>query len=216
MILPSTATLKVYTETFSTLYSTVGLAINTEKKEEGQLATFAGFELNTQTMTIRLPQKRLTKASKLVRNAIEQNSFFLADIQRITGYLNFLTTVVPLGRTFLRHLCNMKIYFPPGGRNYKRRLSCETKKDLSWLSQILENTPERSIALRVREVVYAWSDAPSSEGLGGFFIEPAQNVPQPESAFSIPLPDYILKAREYINTHEMRAVEQVLLYWGCA
>jgi len=214
VILPPGAPVKVYTEAFSELCCAVGLAIKTTKNEEGQLASFAGFELDTQTMTIRLPAKKLTKARHLVRNAIEQNSLSLVDIQRITGYLNFLTTVVPLGRTFLRRLYNMELYFPPGGRNFKRRLSCEAKRDLSWWNQILENTPERSIAIRVREVVQAWSDAASSEGLGGFFTEPTQNAPQPQSAFSIPLPDYILKAREHINTLEMRAVEQVLLYWG--
>lgn len=214
VILPSTAILEVYTESFSELCCAVGLAIKTAKNEEGVLACFAGFELDTQTMTIRLPQKKLTKARHLVRNAIELNSLSLVDIQRITGYLNFLTTVVPLGRTFLRRLYNMEVHFPPGGKICKRRLSREAKKDLSWWRQILENTPERSIALRVREVVEAWSDAASSEGLGGFFIEPTQNTPRPHSAFSIPLPDYILKAREHINTLEMRAVEQVLLYWS--
>lgn len=214
MILPPAAPVKVYTEAFSELCCAVGLAIKTTKSEEGQLASFAGFELDTQTMTIRLPTKMVTKARHLGRNAIEQNSLSLVDIQRITGYLNFLTTVVPLGCTFLRRLYNMELYFPPGGRNFKRRLSCEAKRDLSWWNQILENTPERSIAIRVREVVQAWSDAASSEGLGGFFTEPTQNAPQPQSAFSIPVPDYILKAREHINTLEMRAVEQVLLYWG--
>ena len=107
----------------------------------------------------------------------------------------------------------MELYFPPGGKIRKRRLYREAKKDLSWWFQILENTPERSIALGVQEVVQAWSDAASSEGLGGIFIEPTQNTPLPQSAFSIPLPDYILKAREHINILEMRAIEQVLLYW---
>ena len=141
MILPPAAPVKVYTEAFSKLCCVVGLAIKTKKNVEGQVASFAGFELDTQTMTIRLPAKKLTKARHLVRNAIEQNSLSLVDIQRITGCLNFLTTLVPLGRTFLRRLYNMERYFPPEGRNFKRRLSCEAKRDLSWWNQILEKHP---------------------------------------------------------------------------
>lgn len=132
MILPPAAPVKVYTEAFSELCCAVGRAIKTRKNEEGQLASFAGFELDTQTMTIRVSAKKLTKARHLVRNAIEQNPLSLVDIQPITGYLNFLTTVVPLGRTFLRRLYNMELYFAPGGRNFKRRLSCKAKRDLSW------------------------------------------------------------------------------------
>lgn len=82
----------------------MGLAIKIAKNEEGRLATFAGFELDTQCMVIRLPQKKLTKARQIVQKAIEQNSLSLLDIQRITRYLNFLTTVIPLGRTFLQRL----------------------------------------------------------------------------------------------------------------
>jgi len=109
VILPPAAPVKVYTEAVSELRCAVGLAIKTTKNEEGQLASFAGFELDTQTMTIWLPTKKLTKARHLVQNAIEQNSLSLVDIQRIMGYLNFLTTVVPLGHTLLRRLYTIEL-----------------------------------------------------------------------------------------------------------
>ena len=41
----------------------------------------------------------------------------LIELQQITGYLNFISTVVPLGRTFLRRLYNMQLYFPLGNRH---------------------------------------------------------------------------------------------------
>ena len=214
IILPPVGNLEKYSEIFAQLCSQVGLTIKTAKNEEGQLANFAGFELDTHSMVIRLPQKKLTKARHLVQNAIEQKSLSLLDIQHITGYLNFLSTVIPLGRTFLRRLYNMELHFPPGARSSKRRLSREAGKDLSWWHQVLRNTPERSIALQKREVVQAWSDAASTEGLGAFFLESTQTTPQPDAAFSIAFPKYIIEAKEHINTLEMRAVEQVLLYWG--
>ena len=38
--------------------------------------------------------------------------------------------------------------------------------------------------------------------------------PHKGSAFSIALPRFLLRLNEHINTKELRAVEQALLYWG--
>jgi len=80
-----------------------------------------------------------------------------------------------------------------------------------------------------RSKVRMWSDAAGTKGLGAFYMtehdtglssqSPSMIVsqalqPRPGAAFSISLPHYISKTREHINTKEMRAVEQALLYWG--
>ena len=39
-------------------------------------------------------------------------------------------------------------------------------------------------------------------------------IPIPGNTFSVSLPRYLNKNNEHINTKEMRAVEQALLYWG--
>jgi len=214
VVIPPAGNLNQCTEILAQRCSEVGLTIKESKNEEGQLASFAGFELDTTHMVIRLPKKKLTKARKIVHHATEQNALSLLDLQCLTGYLNFLSPVIPLGRTFLRRLYNMELHFPPEGRNSKRRISGETKKDLTWWHQVLKKTPERSIAMKKRDVVLAWSDAASTHGLGAFFIDSTQDAPQPGSAFSITFPHHIAKAREHMNTEEMRAVEQVLLHWG--
>ena len=77
-----------------------------------------------------------------------------------------------------------------------------------------------------------WSDAAGTKGLGAFYIDntlnlthPYNDKPHPQSssihlgsspgsAFSITLPISVTRAREHINTKEMRAVEQALLHWG--
>ena len=59
-----------------------------------------------------------------------------------------------------------------------------------------------------------WSDAAGTKGLGAFYTSGIGQQPEPDAAFSISLPSYIARAREHINTKEMRAVEQALLYWG--
>ena len=108
----------------------------------------------------------------------------------------------------------MELYFPPGTRHGKRRLSREAHKDLAWWLDVLRIAPERSIAKRMREVVSAWSDVASTKGLGAFYISETQASPLPESAFAIALPSHLANINEHINTQEMRTVEQVLLHWG--
>lgn len=165
-------------------------------------------------MTIRLPTNKLRKAQTIVQTALQGDSLTLLDLQRITGYLNFVCTVVPLGRTFLRRLYNMELHFPPGNRHQRRRISTEARKDLVWWVEILSGNPEKSIAVRKRATISAWTDAASSQGLGAFYISETGTSVSTDSAFSIPLPTSGPVAREHINTLEMRAVEQAILYWG--
>jgi len=100
---------------------------------------------------------------------------------------------------------------------------------LRWWGKILEAAPERSITQEHRERVYLWSNAAGTKGLGAYYHDPRQfthkdptstsreqedTYPRPGSAFSIALPRYLAQANEHINTKELRAVEQALLYWG--
>ena len=48
----------------------------------------------------------------IVESALAATSLSLIDLQRITGFHNFVTVVVPVGRIFLRWLYNMKLHFP--------------------------------------------------------------------------------------------------------
>lgn len=214
LVLPPKSKLELYTTKFAQLCSEVGLSIKDSKSEEGSIATFAGIEVDTGMMVIRLPPSKLEKARTIVRTALQKNSLSLTELQRITGYLNFVSVVVPLGRTFLRRLYNMELYFPPGNVHQRQRISSDRKKDLQWWASVLSGIPQRSIATQVRETIAAWTDAASSKGLGAFYISQRQTIPQPEAAFSILLPTTRMQTREHINTLEMRAVEQAFLYWG--
>jgi len=214
IVLPPAEDMTSYTSIFSNLCEQVGLSIKTAKNEQGRIATFAGVELDTKLMVVRLPSKKLEKARAMVREVAVMTSVTLLDLQKITGYLNFVTIVVPLGRAFLRHLYNMELYFPQGSKDRRRRISSEAHKDLAWWSQILSESPERSIRTRDRNIIRTWTDAASKKGLGGYFLQEGETIPQPGAAFSIRLPRHLGRTKEHINTQEMRAVEQALLYWG--
>ena len=108
----------------------------------------------------------------------------------------------------------MQLYFPLGNRHCKRRISSEAQKDLLWWATAIAGSPKRSIAAQIRDLVSTWSDAASTKGLGAYYTTPSQPYPQIESILSIALPTSPIHQREHINTKEMRAVEQLLLYFG--
>jgi len=214
LVLPPQSQPEVYTGLFTSLCSEVGLCIKDSKREEGSRASFACIDVDTRLMVIRLPSNKFLKARTIVQTGHAKRSLSLLDLQRLTGYLNFVSIVVPRGRTCLRRLYNMEMYFPPGNRHQRRRISGEGRKDLAWLAEVLSGAPERSIATHARETIFVWTEAASSKGLGAFSTTNTRPTPQPESAFSIVLPTSQTHAREHINTLEMRAVEQAILYRG--
>ena len=108
----------------------------------------------------------------------------------------------------------MELYFPLSGRHQRRRISGAAQKDIAWWGKVLLLVPERSISNAKHERIREWSDAASTKGLRAFYLRENQLHLQPDTAFSIPLPQSLSKGQEHINTQEMRAVEQVLLHWG--
>ena len=73
---------------------------------------------------------------------------------------------------------------------------------------------KRSIAVQVRQTISVWSDSSSTKGLGIIYISHSQPRSQSYSAFAIPISSNPSLRNENINSQEMRAVEQALLYWG--
>ena len=126
----------------------------------------------------------------------------------------------------------MQLHFPTERTHFRRRILIEAHKDLRWWSRVLAHAPERSIQKQTRSTISMWSDAAGTKGLGAFYIDNNLNLthpyndkpypqsssihpgPSPGSAFSITLSTSVTRAREHINTKEMRAVEQALLHWG--
>jgi len=111
MILPPDQKLEYYSQAFTNLSTEVCLGIKISKNQEGMVEDFAGVELDTEKMTIRLPPTKLAKARTIAQSASTAPSLSLVKLQTITGYLNFVRIVLPLGRAFLRRLYNLELYF---------------------------------------------------------------------------------------------------------
>ena len=202
IILPHQCNCESYSRIFSELSTRVGLSIKESKSEQETVASFGGVEFDTEHMVIRLPIWKLNKAQNLVETAMSQNSISLLELQTLTGYLNFVSIVAPLGRTFLRRLYNMQLYFPVGKSRHRGRISGQGILDLRWWLDALERKSERSIQKPEREVISLWTDAASTRVLGGYYIDVRKtasavnntwttvhtpNKPHPGTAFSLSL-----------------------------
>ena len=124
-ILPPHGNPDAYGKRFAELCGTVGLSIKESISEEGTTVGVGGVEIDTGKIVIRVPAKKLWKAGAIIQLASNQNSLSQPELQALTGYLNFAAILTPRGRTFLRRLYNMKIYFPARGPQCRRRLSME-------------------------------------------------------------------------------------------
>jgi len=163
--------------------------------------SFAGLVLNTGNMVNRLCTKKLPKAGKVISEGCNSRSLSLLDIPRLTGYLNFVFTVLCLATTYFGRHYNMELHFPPQAVKYnKRRISGEAHKDPAWWSEALRHPPERSIATRSRELLITWSNATTTPGLGGYYLGKSQVDAEPYSAFAIPIPLSLCRGKEDINT----------------
>jgi len=125
-------------------------------------------------MGIRLPLGKLHKAQALVSPVSKQATIALLELQSLTGELNFEALVIPLGRTFLRRLYNLQIYFPAQSPPCRRGISREAQKDLRWWKGIHAGAQERSIRKELRERVYLWSNVAGSKGLGAYYVDMRQ------------------------------------------
>ena len=124
--------LSQYSSIFSRLCSELRLSLKILKNEEGNRASLEDVELDTERLVIRLAAKKLQKAKSIVDKAQNAQSASLVELQRVTGFLNFASIVIPLGRTLLRRLYNMQLYFTSEPKQIRRRLSSEAQKDLAW------------------------------------------------------------------------------------
>jgi len=78
--------LEPYSQKFSELCEVVGLVIKEAKSEQGTVASFGGVEIDTESMVLRLPIKKLGKARSMIETAIAAASLSLLELQEITGY----------------------------------------------------------------------------------------------------------------------------------
>ena len=99
------------------------------------IAVFLGILFNTLTMTLQITPDRLQEIQQLLSNWMQKNTATLKEMQSLLGKLNFAGSTIRTRHVFVSWLINNLKQFPPNGR---RKIDSETKKDIEWWMQFME------------------------------------------------------------------------------
>ena len=97
---------------------------------------FLGIELDSVSMTARLPADKRTALIELLEEWATKRTCKLKELQSLLGKLNHACTVVPHGRTFLRLLLDL-LKGHPCKQSKFIRLNKECKLDIEWWRSLL-------------------------------------------------------------------------------
>ena len=126
-----------------------------------QVITFLGIELDTLTMTARLPTDKLRKYRDIIMSFMERDKVTLRELKSITGMLQFTTAVVTSGRPFLRRMYDLSML--ASKPHHYVRLTKQVKLDLEvWLNFLNYYNGKTILSKRVvteSQTAHFYSDA---------------------------------------------------------
>ncbi|KAK6195007.1 hypothetical protein SNE40_000528 [Patella caerulea] len=123
---------------FECLCKAVGIPLAPEKTcGPSTNIQFLGITLDSDLMEARLPADKLSKCWDLLDRYSNKKKISLRDLQSMIGTLQFATSVVLPGRTFLRRLIDLTIGIRR--RFYMIRLNSGARSDIAIWKNILEN-----------------------------------------------------------------------------
>ena len=193
-----------------------------EKTEWGStLVVFLGILLNGEKLVLSIPLEKRTKALNLLNDLIGKRRITIKQLQVLTGYLNFLTKAIVLGRMFTRCIYNKYANLTNSQEwilkphhhiaiNNELRFDCEIWR--VFLSEHMEASVCRPMidvnhSTFVHQINFA-SDASANStlGFGAIFKE--------KWIFSQWEKGYIASKRPSIEYLELFALCATILTWG--
>ena len=153
------------------VFEDVGLPIAPSKLEGPTTKlTFLGIEVDTVTMTIRLPAGKLAALQEMIRSWLVRKSCTRRELESLVGSLSHACCVVRPGKTFLRRLFEL-LSIARHAHNFLR-LNATCRSDLFWwysyLGPLNHASFFRTIPSRVHRYSFA-SDASGSIGCGAIW-----------------------------------------------
>ena len=171
-----------------------------------QRITFLGFEIDTLSETIRLPDEKLQRAKSEILSLLQKNKCTLRELQSLLGLLQFTCKVIVPGRAFLGQL-----YHLTAGclRPFHRiRLSKNAKQDLEIWLQFLQSfngvTLYRDHLFLNPSIQNIFTDAAKSLGYGAVFGNQWFSIPWPSTWWT----------EQNITLLELVPIVQALEAWG--
>ena len=148
----------------------LGVPIAVHKTEGPFLRlTFLGIEIDTETGQVRLPEEKLRRLQREIREWQGRRSCTKRELLSIIGQLQHACCVVKPGRTFLRRMITLSTVVKE--MHHRIRLNCGFRSDLQWWATFLPSwngvgTMVGTVQSRVTETMT--SDASGTWGCGAF------------------------------------------------
>ena len=125
-------------ESLLALFTRLKVSVATEKVEgPSTRLTFLGIEIDTSSMSLRLPSEKLSSLKLMVADWLHKKSCRIQDLQSLVGKLQHACKVVRPGRTFLRRMFELL-----KGRPRDQQFVClgmPFRLDLRWWHMFLES-----------------------------------------------------------------------------
>ena len=128
--------------------------------------TFLGVELDSLTMSLRLPNDKLLSLKQELQSFTSRKRATRRQLQSIAGRLSWAAGVVRGGRVFLRRIFNQISMLRHN--SHRTLLTGEVCKDFLWWSKFLETFNGRSTVLEHTPIETVFTDA-CDEAAGGVF-----------------------------------------------
>ena len=120
----------------SRLFTKLGVPL-AEEKTEGPTTkiTFLGIEIDSMSMSLRLPDGKLGDLSNLIRSWMGKKKCTKRELLSLIGKLSFASKVIPSGRLFLRRLIDLSTTVEK--LSFHISMTKEVREDIKWWAEYL-------------------------------------------------------------------------------
>jgi len=174
-------------------------------KTEGpkQALVFLGVLVDTQSMTLHLPQEKVTKLLQLLTTFSQRSRASRRQLQQLVGKLSWASHVVHGGRIYLQRVLDR--LRPLQLTHHKAKLDTEFQADIQWWIQCLKIFNKKSLLPKDTSTIPIFTDA-CKDGAGML-------CPFDWAYVDWPL-DVPALSKEHINVKETMAVILAIYRWA--
>lgn len=123
---------------FESICAELGIPLATEKSVgPTTVLVFLGFEIDTVTLSIRIPENKVNELLILLQNTVLRNKMTLKELQSMTGKLMFFSKAIRSSRAFLRRFYDAMIGLSRA--HYRKRISKDMRDDMYMWINFLES-----------------------------------------------------------------------------
>ena len=158
--------------TLKTVFRVLNIPIHPKKTlGPATFMTFLGINLDTVEMQASLPHEKVERISKFIASFIERKSVTKRELQCILGHLNFASTVIIPGRSFVSYL--LRMLHGVKELHHYIYLNAGCRDDLLMWTRFLDGWNGKSFFydsdITTSADMELYTDASGSIGYGGYF-----------------------------------------------